>query len=68
MEDVQATDDGSGRDDQERWQIERKAEEHEDATRAHAPPDRMDHDPVTEPAQQTAHLHHTPRAWIADER
>ena len=56
MNDVQHTDGGSGSDDHDRCQIESKSEEYQHDSRGHAPPDRMNHDPVTEPAQQTAHL------------
>ena len=56
MEDVQHSDGGSGSHDHDRCQIESKAEQHQHGSRAHAPQDRMKHDPVTEPARQTAHL------------
>jgi len=57
MKDVQHADGGAGSDDHDRCQLESKAEKHQQDSRAHAPQDRMNHDPVTGPAQQAAHLH-----------
>jgi hypothetical protein len=55
MKDVQHADGGGGSDDHDRCQIESKAEQHQHDSRAHTPPDRMDHHPVTEPARKAAH-------------
>ena len=68
MKDVQHADGGSGSNDHDRCQIESKAEEHQHQSQAHAPQDRMTHDPVTEPARQTAHLRPHPPLWTANDR
>jgi catechol 2,3-dioxygenase-like lactoylglutathione lyase family enzyme len=68
MKDVQHADGGSGSDNDDRCQIESKADEHQHGSRSHAPQDRMNHDPVTEPAPQIAHPLPHPPLWTADYR
>ena len=56
VEDVQPADGGPGSDDHDRRQRESKTKHDQHDSNAHAPQDRMSHDPVAESTRQPEHL------------